>query len=93
MARYEYKRRTGFDLERNKCQIEICSGHFKHLCMLPSLLKHIGERTKRQGPPLTEGFADVRDGLEDAVGEVDLDLHVLHVGQLKAQEFVLRCEE
>lgn len=32
--------------------------------------------------PLTEGLADVRDGFEDAVGEVDFDLHVLHVGQL-----------
>lgn len=33
---------------------------------------------------LTEGFADVRHGLEDAVREVDLHPHVLHVGQLQA---------
>lgn len=43
--------------------------------------------------PLTESFADVGDRLKDAVGEVDLDLHVLHVGQLEAQELVLRREE
>ena len=43
--------------------------------------------------PLTESFADVRHGLEDAVREVDLDLHVLHVGQLEAQELVLWREE
>lgn len=42
---------------------------------------------------LTESFADVRDRLKDAVGEVDLDLHVLHVGQLEAQQLVLRREE
>lgn len=35
--------------------------------------------------PLTEGLADVGHGLEDAVRKVDLDLHVLHVGQLQAQ--------
>jgi len=43
--------------------------------------------------PLTESFADVGHGLEDAVREVDLDLHVLHVGQLEAQQLVLRREE
>lgn len=43
--------------------------------------------------PLTEGLADVGDGLEDAVREVDLDLHVLHVGQLQAQQLVLRREK
>lgn len=42
---------------------------------------------------LTESFADVGHGLEDAVREVDLDLHVLHVGQLEAQQFVLRREK
>ncbi len=42
---------------------------------------------------LTEGFADVRHGLEDAVREVDLHPHVLHVGQLQAQQLVLRREE
>lgn len=41
---------------------------------------------------LTEGFADVRNSLEDPVREVDFDLDVLHVGQLQAQQFVLRGE-
>lgn len=43
--------------------------------------------------PLTEGFADVRHSLEDAIRKIDLDLHVLHVGQLKAQQLVLRREK
>lgn len=43
--------------------------------------------------PLTESFADVGHSLEYAVREVDLDLHVLHVGQLEAQQLVLRGEE
>lgn len=42
---------------------------------------------------LTKSFADVRHSLEDAVREVDLDLHVLHVGQLETQQLVLRCEK
>lgn len=41
---------------------------------------------------LTEGFADVRNSLEDPVREVDFDLDVLHVGQLQAQQLVLRGE-
>lgn len=41
---------------------------------------------------LTEGFADVRNSLEDPVREVDLDLDVFHVGQLQAQQLVLRGE-
>ena len=65
------------------------SVHCKHL--FPVHLDLLGG--KRQASPLTEGFADVGDGLEDTVGEVDLDLHVLHVGQLQAQELVLRREE
>lgn len=39
-----------------------------------------------------EGFADVGNRLEDSVGEVDLHLHVLHVGQLQAEQLVLRGE-
>lgn len=45
------------------------------------------------GQALTEGFADVRHGLEDTVREVDFHPHVFHVGQLQAQQLVLRCEE
>lgn len=41
---------------------------------------------------LTERFADVRNRLEDPVREVDFHLDVLHVGQLKAEQLVLRCE-
>lgn len=44
------------------------------------------------GPLLTEGFADVGNRLEDPVREVDLHLHVLHVGQLQAEQLVLRRE-
>lgn len=43
--------------------------------------------------PLTEGFADVGHSLEDAVRKIDLDLHVLHVGQLQAQQLVLGCKK
>lgn len=42
---------------------------------------------------LTERFADIGHGLENPVREVDLNLHVLHVGQLEAQQLVLWCEE
>lgn len=43
--------------------------------------------------PLTEGFADVGYSLEDAVWKIDLDLHVLHVRELQAQQLVLRREK
>lgn len=64
--------------------------------------KHVQQRggrsqTDREAPQgcfsaLTEGFADVRNSLEDPVGEVDFHLDVLHVGQLQAQQLVLRGE-
>lgn len=50
-------------------------------------------KTKKKKIRLTECFADIGHSLENAVREVDLDPHVLHVGQLEAQQLVLWREE
>lgn len=55
-------------------------------------LKHRAGEAEPKSLILTEGFADVGNSLEDPVREVDLHLHVLHVGQLQAEQLVLRRE-
>lgn len=62
----------------------ICQQNLLMLLYLVTCISHF---------PLTEGFADVGHSLEDAVWKIDLDLHVLHVGQLQAQQLVLRREQ